>query len=108
METQALDDLTGDSDEATYRERAAAKLAQIARDAKDALADHGIADIDLFFMAPNSGDSVLIFGTAGDPDDAAWERAGEIVSAIVRQAVGLDRVRCREVQCATTHDQDLA
>ena len=46
-----------------HRGRAAAEIDQIARDAKEALADQGI-DIDLFFLSPNSGKAILIYGTA--------------------------------------------
>jgi hypothetical protein len=90
-------------DEADYRERAAAKLDQIARDAKEAMAYQGI-DTPLFFLVPNSGDAILTFGTTLDPDDDEWNRIGEIVSNIVRHTVGLDRVRCQPVVCATSHD----
>ena len=44
--------------------------------------------IDLFFLIPSSGTSILTFGIAGDPDDHLWKRVGEIVSAVVRQTVG--------------------
>jgi hypothetical protein len=96
-----LDDPTDDIDEATYRDRAASKLDQIARQAKQALADQDI-DIALFFLVPNSGDAILAYGTPGDPPDDEWQNVSAIVSSIVRQAVGLDRVRCQRVMCATT------
>jgi hypothetical protein len=102
MDTQAPDDDAGDSDAPTYRERAASVLDQIARDAKEALAHQ---DIDLFFLVPNSGDAILIYGTPADPDDASWERVGVVVSAIVGRLIGLRGTRRRPVQCATTHDQ---
>ena len=85
-----------------HRGRAAAEIDQIARDAKEALADQGI-DIDLFFLAPNSGEAILIYGTAGNPPDDEWDRVGEIVGSIVARSIGLDRVRCRPVTCATTN-----
>ena len=85
-----------------HRGRAAAEIDQIARDAKEALADEGI-DIDLFFLAPNSGKAILVYGTPTDPDDASWERVGEIVGSIVAQSIGLDRVQCRPVTCAATN-----
>jgi hypothetical protein len=110
MDTDELtgDELTGDAepgsmdDDVTYRYRAAANLNQIARDAKDRLDEHGI-DTPLFFLLPNSGDAVLIFGTPGDPDDDLWNEVTGIVSGIVQQSIGLERPRCRSLACATTH-----
>jgi hypothetical protein len=101
METQEPDDLTDCEDVADRRARAEAMLGQIARDAKEALADQGI-DIDLFLLAPNSGEAILIYGTAGNPPDDEWNRVGEIVGSIVAQSIGLDRVQSRPVTCAAT------
>jgi hypothetical protein len=95
------DDDDGD-DVPAYRERAAAKLDQIVRDVKDALAEH---DIDVFFTVPSSGHSILTFGTIADPDDEAWKTVSEIVSAVVRRTIGVERTRCRSLLCATTRDQ---
>ena len=83
-----FDDLTDDDAVIAHRARAKAELGQIARQAKQALADAGI-DLSLFFLVPNSGDATLTFGTITDPPDDEWEQVGEIVSAIVRQTVGL-------------------
>jgi hypothetical protein len=100
MDANDDDDLIDDEADVTaHRARAREMLDQITRQAKQALAGEGI---DLFFLIPNSGDTILMFGTPADPDDKAWNRVGEIVSSIVRQAVSLDRVRCRPVMCATT------
>jgi hypothetical protein len=86
-----------------YRARARNLLPQITQDVKRALDE---ASIDVFLMIPASGDAVATFGTAIDPPDEVWERASEIVCSIVRAAVvGLDRVQCRELACATTADQ---
>jgi hypothetical protein len=104
METQEPDDLTDCEDVADHRARAEAMLGQIAEQAKQALADADI-DISLFFLVPSSGEAIATFGTPADPDDEVWGRVSEIVSNIVRHTVGLDRVRCRPVVCATTHDQ---
>lgn len=104
MGTQEADDQADDDCVADYRARAEAKLDQIAQQAKQALEEHGI-DTPVFFTVPRSGDSILTFGTITDPSDDLWEQVREIVSKIVRQMVGLDRVRCREVTCATTADQ---
>lgn len=98
----ALDDLTDDDAVIAHRARAKAELDQIAQHVRQALTEQGI-DVPVFFIMPRSGDSVLTFGTITDPPDDEWSRIGEIVSSIVRQVVGLDRVRCREVMCATTH-----
>jgi hypothetical protein len=61
--------------------------------------------MDVFVMIPNTGDAIATFGTIIDPPDEVWSRVGEIVCSILRKAVGLDRVRCRELACATTADQ---
>jgi hypothetical protein len=93
MDTQELRELTDDGDEVTAdRDRAKETLNQVAGLAKQALAENGI-DLDLFFLVPNSGESILMFGTSIDPDFATWARVGEIVSAIVREVVGLDDTR---------------
>jgi hypothetical protein len=94
------DDLADDDDVTTHRDRAREILTEIAQQVKQALADQGI-DLALFFLVPSSG-PIVIFGCPGDPDDHLWDRAGEIVAAIVRQTVGLDGTRCRAVTCATT------
>jgi hypothetical protein len=103
MDDDELQDDAPSLDEADYRERAAAKLDQIARDARETLAYQGI-DTPLFFLVPNSGNAILMFGTILDPNDDEWNRVAEIVAPIVQQSVGLDRVRCRPTACATTHD----
>jgi hypothetical protein len=96
------DDLTDDDDlTAVQRARARDLLDQIVQQTNQALIDTGI-DLDLFFLIPNSGNSILTFGTPADPDDTSWNHAGEIVASIVQKVVGLDRVRCRQVTCATT------
>ena len=78
-----IDDLTDDSDEATYRERATALLDQIAQQAKQALSNAGI-DIDLFFLIPRSGDAILTFGTLADPPDDLWSTVSS--GLLVRRA----------------------
>lgn len=101
------DELSGDDDPGamadglTYRDRARVNLDQIARDAKRLLAENGI-EISLFFMIPNSGHSVLTFGTPADPTDDLWNKVTEIVSAIVRQSIGLAQIICRNLQCVDT------
>jgi hypothetical protein len=101
---EELDDLIEDGDEVTdHRARARAELDQIARLAKQALAEQKIA-LDLFFLVPNSGQAILMFGTPADPDDELWEQVDEIVSAIVREVVGTDGTTCRQVTCSTTTD----
>jgi hypothetical protein len=101
---EKANDSDDDDTVVVYRARAREKLNQIVQEAKTALEENGI-HVDLFVMIPFSGDSIACFGTAGDPDDALWNRVGEIVSGIVRRTVGVDQVRCREVACATTTDE---
>jgi hypothetical protein len=102
MDTHELNDQTDDeADVMAHRARACEMLDQITRQAKEALAER---DIDLFFLIPNSGDAILAFGTPADPDDGSWNHVVEIVSDIVRRMVGLDRLICHEVTCATTRD----
>ena len=102
METHdALDDLTDDERVAAHRERVKAMLPEIAQQIREALAEQGI-DTPLFFIVPHSGDAIITFGTSGDPSGDEWDRVGEIVGSIVAQSIGLDRVRCRPVTCATT------
>ena len=103
MQTQAIDDPALDDDVTAYRERARERLAQIAEQTKQVLAEHGI-DTSLFFLIPHSGSSILTFGTTLDPDDNEWDRVAAIVSSVVRQTVGLRGTRCQEVVCATTGD----
>ena len=95
------------NDEPTYRDRAAAKLDQIAREAKKVLVEHGIG-ISLFFLIPNNGHSILLFGTPADPSDDLWSEVSEIVSGIVRQSVGVKRTRCRSLLCATTCSSSIS
>jgi hypothetical protein len=101
MQTLEPSEWVGDEDVA--RERARTMLDQIAQQASQALADAGI-DLPVFFMIPNSGDSILTYGTVTDPPHELWEQVSQIVSSIVRGTVGLGRVRCREITCAKTHD----
>jgi hypothetical protein len=103
VDTQELDDQTNDDDVLAYRAKAKGMLDQIVRQVKVALKEDGI-DLDVFVMIPSSGDSIATFGTASDPDDALWSRVSVIVCGIVRQTVGLQCTRCREVVCATTAD----
>jgi hypothetical protein len=99
----ALDDLTDEERVADRRARAKDLLNEIARQTKQALTEQGI-DTSVFFLIPHTGDAIVTFGTSLNPSDHEWNRVTEIVSAIVRQTVGLDHTRCREVVCATTAD----
>ena len=60
------DGQSDDDDVIAHRARAAPMLDQIARDATVALTEHGI---ELLFLIPNSGRSILLFGTLADPPD---------------------------------------
>ena len=97
----ALDDLTGEERMADHRARAATMLAEISRRAKEALTEQGI-DLNVFFVVPSSGDSIITCGAMSDPPDDLWGQVSTMISSIVEQAVGLDRTRLREVRCATT------
>lgn len=102
METQALDDLIIDDDAVeAQRDRASAELDQIARTAKQALVRAGI-ELELFFMVPNSGNAILTYGTATDPDDNLWDRVREIIFAVLRGTIGLERPQSHAALCATT------
>lgn len=93
-------DFAGD-DVPAYRKRAAELLDEIAHHTRHRLADAGI-EMDVFFMIPSHGHSILLFGTVADPSDDLWDTVSEIVSLVVQQSVGLDRMRCRALACATT------
>ena len=101
METQEFGGVADDSNVTTHRARARNLLGQIAEQAKQTLADAGI-DVPLFFLVPSSGEAILTFGTLSDPDDDQWEQVSEIVSEVVGQTVGLDRVRTRSLACSAT------
>ena len=104
MEIADLDDLADAELTAELRARAKAELERIAGECKKALAEEAI-DTSLFFLIPNTGSSVLIVGTPDHPSAEEWGRISEIVSAITRQLVGVEQTRCRDVVCASTHDQ---
>ncbi len=86
-----------EDDEGVVARRATARnlLPQLTQQVKAALKEAGI-DLDVFLMVPMSGDAVATFGTVIDPPEEEWARVSEIVCSIVREAVGLDRVRSRE------------
>jgi hypothetical protein len=102
METQAFNDLIMSDDLVlAQRAKASAELNEIARITKQALVKAGI-DLDLFFMVPSSGNAILTYGTAGDPDDNLWDRVRDIVVPVLQEIIGLERPQCRAVLCATT------
>jgi hypothetical protein len=102
MDTQEeLDDLTEEGDEVIdYRARARAEIDQIARLAKNALAEHAI-DLTVFFLVQSNG-PILTFGTMSEPSENQWEQVSKIVLSIVREVTGLDGAWCRRVMCAST------
>jgi hypothetical protein len=102
METEEL--IEADDGVATRRAKARSLLGEITQRVKQALKEAGIG-IEVFLLIPMSGDAVATLGTLADPPPEVWERVEGIVSSIVQQMVGLDRVRCRQVPCATTTDQ---
>ena len=99
------DDPMDDDDVNAQRSQCRSLLSQIAEQARQALSEQSI-DTSLFFLVPNSGKAILVYGTPGDPDDAhsSWERAGEIVGRIVAELIGLRGIRRRAVTCATTSE----
>ena len=104
MDTQEIDVVTDDGDELrTHPARARTELDQIARRAKRALAEHRI-DLDVFFLVPNSGASVISYGCDSDPDDPTWERVGDIVADVLRQVIGLEGTQHTPVMCCATTD----
>ena len=103
MDTQEVHDLTDDDDLSVYRDRTKTMLDQVARLTKQTLAEHTI-DLDVFFLVPNTGEAIIMFGTPTDPDDATWERVGNVVSSALQQVAGVNNTRCRPVLCSTTTD----
>jgi hypothetical protein len=103
METEEFDDPADDDAVTAHRARARNLLPQITQQVRQALEEAGIK-IDVFLMVPTTGDAVASFGTITDPPDKEWARVSEMVSAIVRQSVGLTHTRCREIACASTTD----
>jgi hypothetical protein len=101
---EAMEDAADYAGVTAHRARAEVMLDQITGRARQALDAQGI-DVDLFIMIPNSGDAIIAYGTTGDPSDELWNRAGMIVSEVVRDVVGVRRVRCRAVVC--THAPPL-
>jgi hypothetical protein len=105
--TDADDVLDESMDDAVdNRERAAASIDQIAQQVKKALADAAIS-IDVFLVVLGSWNDIVTSCTIADPDpnDEEWSVVSTIVSAVVRDAIGFDRSRCRSLACATTRDQ---
>ena len=86
-------------DSRTPRERAASKLDQIAQLVRQRLTEHGI-DESVFFVVPSSGDTIITFGTTGDPPDELWARISDLVGTVVKEVVGVERLRCRDLICA--------
>ena len=80
----------------------AAKLSEITTKAGEVLAEQGIV-YPLFFLIPNSGDSLLTYGTTQDPSDQEWQMVSSSVTKIVQEALGTGPLRTREIVCAQTH-----
>ena len=106
IDDAAMPDETTD-DVPAYRERATGLLQDIAQQTKQALADAGI-NLHIFFTIPSSGHSIITFGTVADPDDETWTTVSEIVSAVVKRTIGVERTRCRSLLCATTHPNPIS
>lgn len=87
--------------DSTLRERVAAKISEITTKAGEVLAELGIV-YPLFFLIPNSGDSMLTFGTSQDPSDQEWQMVSSSVAKIVQEALGTGPLRTREIVCTQT------
>jgi hypothetical protein len=103
METLQFD-FDGDDRLITQRALVRSKLDQITEQVKAARDQQGIS-VPVFFIVPSSGDAIIAFGTVADPPDDEWGRVNEIVSGIMAEAIGLDRLATREVACAATDQQ---
>jgi hypothetical protein len=98
METDELDDDDHRADDggiAAYRALADARLDEIAEEVKRRLATENL-DIPVSFAVPRSGSSIINFGTSRDLDDPTWRRVRTVVISVVKEAVGILRVRSHE------------
>lgn len=87
------------------REISGEMLTQIAETSKRALSSEGIL-IDLFFLVPTGGSAILTFGTTADDDvvsNALWQRVIDLVSAVVRNCLKIERIRTNEIACTMMH-----
>jgi hypothetical protein len=91
-EVDADGHMTNDSDVTMTRLRTGALLDEIIQRVNTALGDQDI-DIDLFVMVP-SPDVIITIGTPGSPTADEWRSVSEIVSSVVQEFIGLERVRC--------------
>ena len=87
--------------DSTLRATVAAKLSEITTAAEEVLAQNGIA-FPIFFLIPNSGDSLLTYGTSQDPSDQEWNMVSTSVTKIVQEALGIGPLRTREIACTQT------
>ena len=84
------------------RAQAARLLPTIADDVRTALYEADIKH-DICFIVLSSGNAILQFGTATEPDDGQWEEISKIVCAVVGQALQMEHVTSRDLACAIAH-----
>lgn len=84
------------------REHATRWLPTIVERTRSALAESEIRQ-DVFFVVPNSGNAVVLFGTADDPEDAVWDRISGIVVGIVQDVLQMQHAYSRNLASALAH-----
>jgi hypothetical protein len=82
-------------------------LDQIAAELAGALRDAGL-DFPVYLSIPTSGRSIISFVTPGDPTEAQWSQATELLCATLSER--LDRVKLmhRELTCAVANSTPVA
>lgn len=93
---------TPPSTPAGRRAQAARLLPAITEQARIALAEARIED-DVFFVVSKASRGIIGFGTLTDPDDEKWNVISQIVCRVVREVLGVEKVRTRELPCAVAH-----
>ncbi len=83
---------------ADLRKQLTSTLKEIAAEVTAAFAEAGIK-IPIYFSVPISGNSLLTFATPTDPGHEDWNRATEIVCAIVSAKVGIEGLRASNLPC---------
>jgi hypothetical protein len=107
MDAQEHEHEHGNNDDArTHREKAISKLDEIVRLVRQRLVENKI-DISLFFLIPRSGEAIVTFGTISDPSDQLWEQINDLVSSVVQDVIGVQRLKCRSVVCAASDGASL-
>ena len=103
MDAQKHEHDNDDDGAQAHREKATGKLDEIVHLMRHRLKEHEIY-VPIFFLIPRSGDAIISFGTPGDPPEGLWDQISEMVCSVVRETIGIDRLRTRAVICAATDD----